>query len=503
MTNIDKDSNLKVPYYIEINGITIFSSSVNCLSPQSWLNDSIVDLTVSIVLTNLEADLASAKLKVHCFSTLIWSVILRNFNNPDEEESFKKYPDISNMDFVFFPIVHFNHFSCVVVDNMKDLTNDNDLCDLCIYHMDSLVGIHDQEHSIDVIKHFLLRKYGIDEQKKKKIINARISKLLPTPQQTNSWDCGLFVSENIRYFLKGAIDGKRYDETENFKFQFSQSDICLNRQNLYSELQNVFAADIDKRNCGNTIALINCFYYDRQINPNNSENLTSKHEIMSSKNYSMNKISSDLSTTDTKWESSNEINIVQFFAGKSRTYIKFTLPLQCTNAPQRVPLYYRQDYDRFVIYAHFEVDAVVLKGKVYFSMCALYNPSSSSNFILAAIAFTTCTAPVRRYWVFDRAAKRFLEWNDKQISSYSCVPSIEFDESELINVFRHNLINERKLYDVTRGIKFTSKNAAKAYDDIPDLDKFDGSFDESYAEWTGTRDPIMWQQYLHKRGINY
>jgi Ulp1 family protease len=170
MTNIDEDSNLKVPYYIEINGITIFSSSVNCLSPQSWLNDSIVDLTVSIVLTNLEADLASAKLKVHCFSTLIWSVILRNFNNPDEEESFKKYPDISNMDFVFFPIVHFNHFSCVVVDNMKDLTNDNDLCDLCIYHMDSLVGIHDQEHSIDVIKHFLLRKYGIDEQKRRKLL---------------------------------------------------------------------------------------------------------------------------------------------------------------------------------------------------------------------------------------------------------------------------------------------------------------------------------------------
>jgi len=483
----------KIPS-IDINNVTVFADTVDRLSPKSWLDDSLVDLTISIVQAYLENDLNTAKLKIHCFPTSVWSIILRDYDNPDEEV-YKNYRDLSEMDFVFFPIVHSNHFSCVVIDNIKSLASNNDSSKLSIHHMDSMLGLHDHKHSVNVIKHFMLSKLGIDEQKKSKIRNIHVLGQLPTPQQKNNYDCGLFVSENIKHFLQGAITGKVYDNTEKFKFEFSQSDITVNRQMLHIVLQNLFT-DIDN----NSVAVLNNLSWPNLIN--NSETVSPNIEILSSNKTisNMNTIS-ELSSTDTKWESSNEINIVQFFGGNSRTYVQFKLPLQCTNAPQRVPLYYRQGYDRFVIYAHYEVDAIILKGKVYFSMCVLFNTSSSSNFILAAIAFTTCTAPVRRFWVFDRAAKRFLEWNDRQISSYSCVPTIEFDEPELISLFRHNLINERKLYDINRGINFTSKNAAKAYDDIPDLDKFDGTFDESHAQWSGPRDPVMWQKYLYMTGI--
>jgi hypothetical protein len=186
----------------------------------------------------------------------------------------------------------------------------------------------------------------------------------------------------------------------------------------------------------------------------------------------------ELSKSDIQWDFTSECNTAKCFNSTERRYHSFKFPLQCTNAPQRVLMYYREDYFPFVIYAHYGVDAVAVKGKLYFSMCALFHSTYGSNFILAAIAFTTCTSPVKRYWVYDRAAKRFLEWTDKQISSFSCVPSIDFDENSLHSDFKNYLICSRKLYDKDRQIKFISKNAAKAIVDIPKLDKFEGDFDE-------------------------
>jgi hypothetical protein len=465
------------------------------------------------VLSALEPDLTAAKLQVYSFSTCLFSLFDSDFINP-VEGVFKNYKDISNVDYLFVPLVYSSHFSCIVVENLKAITADDEdgLRNVLIHHLDSMVGSHNQERSVNIVKHFLISKLGVNDQIKNRIRAISSLGQLPTPQQNNSWDCGLFVSENIKHFLLGALSGKRYDSADNFKFPFSQSDISKNRLILYEGLQSVFdqqRQEIGNNNNNNNNVIVLDFniignnttnnLLPKEINTNNNNN-NNNNNSNNNNNNNNNKISVLCEEESKKWDSSRESNTVDFFGNTTRTYILFKLPLQCINAPSRVLLYYRQGYEAFTIYAHFEVDAVVLRGKAYFSMCALYSVSCGSNFILVAIAFTTCTAPVRRYWVYDRSAKRFLEWNDKQISSYSCVPTIDFDEPAMIQNFRDYLICERKLYDVNRGIKFVSKNAAKSNDDIPDLDKFDG-FDESHAVWKGPRDPKSWQMYLDMTGI--
>ena len=475
---------------IEINGIRIYKKNVDRLKPQQWLDDSLVDLTISIVLSILQPALTAAKLQVHIFSTLLISLINKDYINP-EDGVFDNYQDISNMDYLFFPLVHANHFSCVVVENIKALTDKDCLHNMYIHHMDSMIDLHNRDHFIEIVRHFLLKKLGINDQSRTQIKAIRSLGQLPTPQQTNSWDCGLYVSENIKHLLQGAIRGKHYDERNSFKFEFSQVNISKNRLILYDGLKNVFdhrSQELDNNN----VVVID---FDDFISKYGTAN-----ELLLSNNVNVSKIS-ELSEQESKtWDSTREHNVINFYGNQTRTYVLFKLPYQCGNAPKRVLLYYRQDYEPFEIYAHFEIDVVVLRGKAYFSMCVLYNVTCGSNFILVAVAYTTCTSPIRRYWIYDRAAKRFLEWNDKQISSFSCVPTIEFDEPAMIEMFRDHLKCERKLYDANRGIKFTSKNAAKSNDDIPDLDKF-VEFDDSRAIWKGTRDPVSWQKYLDMTGI--
>jgi len=69
---------------IEINGIRIYKKNVDRLKPQQWLDDSLVDLTISIVLSILQPALTAAKLQVHIFSTLLISLINKAYINPKD-----------------------------------------------------------------------------------------------------------------------------------------------------------------------------------------------------------------------------------------------------------------------------------------------------------------------------------------------------------------------------------------------------------------------------------
>jgi len=488
-----------------IMDVTIYESSVARLAPQTWIDDTLVDLTINKVISDLRVNLNELSLSVHCFPTTVYSVLDQDYRNPVKDK-FTNYRNINDLDYLFFPMARSHHFSCIVIENVKAITRQNSESEVRIHHMDSKNGSHDHLQAINLVKHFLSSKLGNQEE-----TNIRINKitsfgLLPIPQQSNTWDCGLFVSENIKHFLLGAMNGVNYSHRDNFKFDFSQVEISKKRIALYNELKSSFdqskilanesitivKVDDDTPNDGNENS--NSFAQD-------DNNIIINDNKTDSNESSLIKVT-ELSTTDIIWDFTAVENTLIFFSNTIRKYISFKPPIQCTNAPQRALMCYRENYEPFIIYAHYEVDAVATKGKLYFSMCALYHATYGSNYILTAIAFTTCTAPVKRYWVYDKSADRFCEWNDRHLASFSCVPQLEFDEASLIIKFREYLICSRKLYDKDRGIKFTSKNATKSIKDIPKLDKFEGDFDETLAVWTGTRNPETWQHYLHLTGTS-
>jgi len=509
--------------------VTIHENSIARLAPHTWFDDTLVDFTVNKVLYDLKENLKEASILIHAFPTTVFSMFESDYITP-VQGVFDNYKDLTNLDYLIIPLAKSNHFSCIVVENVKSLLLEKFNKEVRIHHMDSLNGGHDRNEAINIVKHFLMSK--LTRSKCGDVTNAieKITSLgsLLTPKQTNTWDCGLYVSEYVKCFLQGAIAGETYDQVDKFMFKFSQSDIThirtgynfafellllshetyiLNQstdnssaENITFNLETQFSINLDKylkqkdfdnSNTQNQLLDINNIkIIDNNNNNSNNNSTSSVIQIIESQNYN-----------NEQWNFSAEVNEVNFYCNKVRIYKSFKFPLQCTNAPQKVLMYYRESYEPFKIYAHYEVDALVVKGKLYFSMCVLYNATYGSNYILVAIAFTTCVSPVKRYWVQDREANRFLEWQDKHISSFSCVPSIEFDEPALIIAFRDYLRCSRKLYDKERQIKFTSKNAAKSNANIPRLDKFDGDFDETLAVWTGPRDPDSWQRYLLNAGL--
>jgi len=428
---------------LDIFGIHIKSANIQRLAPQVWLDDSLVDFTVNKVLFDLKSSLIAANLQVHVFPTTIFSLVRRDYANPIEG-LFKNYRNIDDIDYLFFPIAQSNHFSCGVVENVKALFIENNSKDVRIHHMDSMNGAHNSEEVLRVIKHYLYSKAEANNTACKAILNASsLIGALPTPQQTNGWDCGLFIAENIKHFLQGAIVGEKYNELLKFRFNFSQSNISTIRSVFYTNLQqllnhntnNLETVDLLTYDTSGEVSVqVDCEAFSNQCKEN-IKNITFQNESIdmtimtdesslgdNNNNNNIGNISNtitELSKSDIQWDFTSECNTAKFFNSTERRYHSFKFPLQCTNAPQRVLMYYREDYFPFVIYAHYGVDAVAVKGKLYFSMCALFHSTYGSNFILAAIAFTTCTSPVKRYWVYDRAAKRFLEWTDKQISSFS------------------------------------------------------------------------------------
>lgn len=191
---------------IKLNGYVLHMRDlVRLLTPKSWLNDVIILNYISLLVQNSEETLV--------IPTDTWVDFRRR-----KHETVKRWTKNNNLyDFkrIVIPInPNSNHWALFVVD----------IWDGIIHSFDSFNKIHMKEY--DIVSEFLTLAYNYSVKKpgEERTMPSWKYQVENSPQQKNTFDCGIFTCTNARYFLFGK------------KLEFTQPDCQLLRKRIAYEL---------------------------------------------------------------------------------------------------------------------------------------------------------------------------------------------------------------------------------------------------------------------------
>ncbi|XP_060859586.1 uncharacterized protein LOC132936824 [Metopolophium dirhodum] len=191
---------------VKLNGYELHMRDIiKLLTPKSWLNDVIIMNYISLLVKNCEDTLV--------ISTDTWIDFGRR-----KHETVMRWANKNNLyDFkrIVIPInPNQNHWALFVVDIWEGI----------IHSFDSFNKTHIKEYNI--VSEFLTLAYNYSVKKPSEDRTMPIWKyqIEKSPQQKNTFDCGIFTCTNARYFLLGKI------------LEFAQPDCQLLRKRIAYEL---------------------------------------------------------------------------------------------------------------------------------------------------------------------------------------------------------------------------------------------------------------------------
>lgn len=220
-----------VYYYCDRAGdhkITITSSDLKCLNEGEFLNDVILDFYLAW-LKDHEVDSVIAK-RIHIFSTFFFSKLTQNQPNESFDSTDKSTPisqkfyaraknwlkklDIFSKDFLIVPVNRKSHWFLLIVcypaevpevedDELATLSTPNERSP-CILIFDSLGSVRTggRYRLTDPLRHLFAAAYKIKYNRDKKFDHILLpDRTIKTTQQTNHYDCGLFLLQYVEQFL--------------------------------------------------------------------------------------------------------------------------------------------------------------------------------------------------------------------------------------------------------------------------------------------------------------
>ncbi|KAJ4968828.1 hypothetical protein NE237_015529 [Protea cynaroides] len=176
--------------------IAITGEKLQCLSPNAWLNDEVINVYFEL-LKERENREPKKFLKCHYFSTFFYKKLISGGNGYDYKAvrrwtTMKKIGySLVECDKIFVPIHKEIHW-CLAVINKKDEK---------FQYLDSLKGIDSK-----VLK--VLARYFVDEVKDKNGKDMNVSSwkheyVDELPEQLNGWDCGMFMIKYADFYSRG------------------------------------------------------------------------------------------------------------------------------------------------------------------------------------------------------------------------------------------------------------------------------------------------------------
>ncbi|KAL6519824.1 hypothetical protein OROMI_032718 [Orobanche minor] len=179
----------------EKSNIDITVEKLQCLKPQAWLNDEVINLYLEL-LKEREKREPGKFLKCHFFNTFFYKKLIGgrggyNFQSVRRWTTQRKLGyNLLECDKIFVPIHKEVHWCLAIINNKEEK----------FQYLDSLRGCDDQVLNV-------LAKYFVDEVKDKcgEDINAGswVQELVTElPEQENGFDCGVFMIKYADFYSR-------------------------------------------------------------------------------------------------------------------------------------------------------------------------------------------------------------------------------------------------------------------------------------------------------------
>lgn len=223
------------------------------LNSRLYLNDTLIDFYIKYLEHGLAYRPDDKQFTTKFFSSFFFGVLRRgkpggykgvkSAIDYDGVKGWTKGVDLFSLEYVFVPICDSYHWSLIIVANLHELQDslDGKFVDGSakpkIFYLDSLDPKRGQDFGI-IMLHYLVEEY-LNRKKSEDVSDSlheetfnrfkkaiSIQKVL-VPLQSNEYDCGLYVLNNLAMFLENR-DGfmmKLLDDELNMKEVYSHMDI--------------------------------------------------------------------------------------------------------------------------------------------------------------------------------------------------------------------------------------------------------------------------------------
>ncbi|CDF36093.1 unnamed protein product [Chondrus crispus] len=223
------------------------------LNSRQYLNDTLIDFYIKYLEHGLAYRPDDKQFTTKFFSSFFFGVLRRgkpggykgvkSAIDYDGVKGWTKGVDLFSLEYVFVPICDSYHWSLIIVANLHELQDSldgkfvNGSAKPKIFYLDSLDPKRGQEFGI-IMLHYLVEEY-LNRKKSEDVSDSlheetfnrfkkaiSIQKVL-VPLQSNEYDCGLYVLNNLAMFLENRDDFmmKLLDDELNLKEVYSHMDI--------------------------------------------------------------------------------------------------------------------------------------------------------------------------------------------------------------------------------------------------------------------------------------
>lgn len=255
-----KDARIYYPSRDDAKSVEICYSDLDCLASEAYLTSTIINFYIRYLQQHIYSKMKEGE-DYHFFNTYFYEVLRKFSLKNDMEASFTKLRrwwkgvKLFEKAYIFLPIHDKYHWSLVIIciPDKEDGTGPS------VLHLDSL-GLHSSKLIFENIKRFLVGEWQFlkdealsDPPFPDKIWDhfpRRINvKALEVPQQSNEYDCGLFVLSFIEQFiLKAPRRMQKEDLAVLGKKWFNPVKASLLREKIHHLLEDEFNKEKEE-NC--------------------------------------------------------------------------------------------------------------------------------------------------------------------------------------------------------------------------------------------------------------
>ncbi|KAG7548876.1 Papain-like cysteine peptidase superfamily [Arabidopsis suecica] len=213
-----RSNGMKILVSHKKSNIDISGDTLQCLMPNQWLNDEVINLYLELLKERETRDPQKYFFKCHFFNTFFYIKLVSgsgyNYKAVSKWTTKRKLGyALIDCDIIFVPIHIGIHWSLAVINNRERK----------FLYFDSLVS------EVDRTILNALAKYLVDEAKEKSKKNIDVSSwnmeyVKECPQQLNGDDCGMFMLKYIDFYSRGL------------SLQFSQKDMPYFRLRTANEI---------------------------------------------------------------------------------------------------------------------------------------------------------------------------------------------------------------------------------------------------------------------------
>ncbi|KAI0764465.1 hypothetical protein BC629DRAFT_919207 [Irpex lacteus] len=222
-------------------GFPLLPADVERLTPGRWLNDSVVDASILVLLDTLAQKRPEMRKQIFVFSSFFYKSKNEGYKYVSK---WTKKIDLFAQKYVLFPLYHTDHWFLIIICNPRFLLHRYGTDTLAhILVLDSLSWNHKNDIAA-------LTTYLQQEAKSKLNEDVQITSNNPTvkyvPRQTNGIDCGVYLIHFIETFLcdpdvcAGKILTKNVED-----WPVQQIDVNALREGLRTRLAPLIASTFE------------------------------------------------------------------------------------------------------------------------------------------------------------------------------------------------------------------------------------------------------------------